>query len=786
MKPITTESTISVKPVLSDPANLLSVNSLDGRIQLVGKASGTETFAVFPNADGSTVGITFPAGYNGMFILPVVGNISGFTSSSVSTGLNNYFFISNGVASLNNPSFNVTLTSSSNGGKLYFINNSGLLAKVSNSSTLRTNYGINKSTNIWEIKGILFEPSTYNLITTTWNGLTYGAFGATGATAGITTGFGLGYWDTNTIPQGMTVWALTEITAGPNKENTIIVPASAINFMNSSGGQKLRPFSNSIQNSYFPNTGAQFPGFTGVFYDANTGITGPGPTGTITWNNTNQSLATKLFVHTSDRTPTNRSALLSSLKIDDVIVMQTSTASSWSKSVINAAPISGVTYFEFPITRLSGLSTFSDQNIITFGPHMPFTNFNFQAFFKSGDTVGGITKNLVQIWALTDTVGSIKKSVYYDITDCNVVSVSSGGTTFAWYNTEPLANGWCRCTLGVGLTGTTYAAWDGFGMFGFSTARPDGAGGFTFGNLLGTSAGNLYFSGIKVDWSNFPNNAAVYYSNKLSPTQYTDPRADALYPNDSVLWTIPYSQNDFFQTDFSQQGRNTVFLESVINGPIGISGDDTGSGVGFSSIILKNGNTVVNNLHGLVTGVGMRLSGYWTSPAPSGVLYTTNYSGQAVPGTRFDRYVRTNSVGLNRGYTLGEMFKLSFSGFSGAFNAFFNGFTGDMVTIAAKDMSNTGLPTTGEITISHNIRDKIINIKNYAFSGVGLTYTQGINLTSFISQGAPIFRFLGTDGGHNGTGFVAYSSANQIVSTNNTTPPLSTGRYPKQPVDVVP
>lgn len=784
MKPIlNTESTANIKNVLFDPANLLSVNSLDGRINLVGKASGSETFVVLPNPDGSTVGITFPSDYNGMFILPTIGKLAGATSIATSSGFGGFFFIKDATVSSSDPLFGVTFISSNNGGKQYYTNSAGLLAKVSDTTTLRKQYGKNNLN--WEPKGILFEPSTYNILTAAWNGLTYGAFAATGATAGITSsiGYGSSYWDSSAIPSGMTVWSLTEITTGPNKENTVIIPASAVNFMRRSDNSLVRPVNSSISNSFFP-VGGQLSGFTAVGYTADTSIIGPPQSGYISWNTTTQTNATTLFIHRDDNKGTNRSAMLNSLKPDDTIVLAGTNNTVWQKFIVNTGTVQGGnTYYGFPVQYFAnGGTTFLNNVALSVGPNVPFTNFNIQAFFKPGPTVGGITKDIVQIWAVTDTSGSVKKSVFFNLTDCAPVSVSSGGTTFAWYNTEPYENGWCRCTMGVGLTGTTYAAWDGIPQFGFSTARPDGSGGYTFGGLLGTSAGNLYFSGIKVDWNNTINIQTKYFIHKLAPSSYLDPNGFNPYAADNIKWDIPYSNNKtyFYDSDFNTVGKNTLFMEKIINGPLGICGDDVGFGTGLFNNYLVNNSNQTSAVNGCVLFFGMATSNVVPVPANYEYASIRYYEIAASKTNQTGQFFPTNPV--RRGYTYSEFFKSCYVFSTGDYRAYWNGLTMNGATWGGAVDFSAFSPVKGNIYMESAARDKVVCFKNLAVWGRTLSEQQGINLTSFQAQGAPVFSFLGSDGGYDGTTFKVLNSKNQNVSINNTANPLSTGKYPKETV----
>ena len=163
MKPVTPETTIQIENKLQDPANALSINSINGRLQVIGKSTTSSTKINIPNLDGSVTGVTLPSGYQGMFILPFASGTGGFTSS----GLSDFYFIKEGVVADTNPAYGITRTSFTNNGKQYYTNSSGRLAKVSGTE-LRVNWGKNTVSNSWEKKGVLIEPQTYNILTTTW------------------------------------------------------------------------------------------------------------------------------------------------------------------------------------------------------------------------------------------------------------------------------------------------------------------------------------------------------------------------------------------------------------------------------------------------------------------------------------------------------------------------------------------------------------------------------------------------------------------------------------------
>ena len=225
VKPSTPETTIKIENKLQDPANALSVNSVDGRLQVITKSTSSNPLINIRNLDGTVTGVTLPSGYQGMFMLPFALGTGGITSS----GLSEFYFVKEGVVADTNPAYGITRTSMSNGGKHFYVNSSGRLAKVPNDTTPRINYGKNKNNGFWEKKGLLLEFGNYNILKPNWT--TGATFGVTGAAVTVVTNPTevAPYWDSTTIPDGLSVWKLTETTsAGFSAENTAFIQASSI------------------------------------------------------------------------------------------------------------------------------------------------------------------------------------------------------------------------------------------------------------------------------------------------------------------------------------------------------------------------------------------------------------------------------------------------------------------------------------------------------------------------------------------------------------------------------
>lgn len=668
VKPITPESCTSIKNSVVDPASALSVNSLDGRLQLITKSTSSDPTIIVNNIDGTTAAIQLPSGFQGSFILPLASDPSKSTSVT-SSGFTEFFFIQNGIPSPTNTAYGVTLENFTNGGKLYFTNSSGYLSKVSSSSLPRVNYGFAVRSGSWEKKGLLFEPPSFNLINTTWNNTPF--FGATGATAEIVdaTVYGAGYWDSSTI-SGMTVWKLSEIsTSGFSAENTITIPPSAFSL-------------GSFKPSHVPAAGV-----------------------------------------------------------------------SWSTFMVSA-------------------------------------------FFTGPNKVSGITKDIIQIWLATSPSGAIKKSIYFDLNSCSPVAVSSGGSTLAYYATEPYANGWCRCMAAVGLTGQTWPASQGIPQFGFSTARPDESGGYTFGRLLGASAGSMYFSGLKIDLLKdyaFGN----VYANKLAPSSYVDPKATTQYSNCYVQYLTPKTPSWFFpSTSYLTGGmQSSCFYDLTINSAAGITeGAGGGNVVFFNGQLINETRTNVGELYaqswvisrGLArTGTPIPRINYYFLQRTSGAPL---FGGVAALAGGDKDYVHTINPGsVTVGFTSGERFKFLITAATGSWKSYVNGMTGVNTTgfTAALYPSDTNFHTGWQFTIVPQ-QDKVMNIMNWGHTPKILTEAQGIAATSFGLQGAPIFKFSGSDGGYNEVDGNYQNIADIVGIQNNNSTPLPPSPYPPDQTVLVP
>ena len=662
MKPVTPETTIQIENKLQDPANALSINSINGRLQVIGKSTTSSTKINIPNLDGSVTGVTLPSGYQGMFILPFASGTGGFTSS----GLSDFYFIKEGVVANTDSTYGITRTSFTNNGKQYYTNSSGRLAKVSGTE-LRVNWGKNTVSGSWEKKGVLIEPQTYNILTTTWT--TGATFGVTGALVENTTLPTSDYfWDTTTIPDGLSVWKLTEVTSGPNKENTAWIQPSSI------------------------------------------------------WS------------------PLN-------IPID--------------------LPVQGVS----------------------------FSNFMVSAFFTGPNKIAGITKDIVQIWLATHPSGTIKKSVYFNVSTCSPVAVSTGGITLIHYNTELYDNGWCRCFVGIGYTGATYPVSGGIPQFGFSTARPDGAGGYTYGSLLGASAGSLYFSGVKIDYAAIgdatPNLSVGWNTQRIAPTAYIAPSGNTKYPTDGLKFQAK-SYPNFFYPEGSVTGgfKTTIFYDMIIHGAAGISSgsaqlDDSSSSGGvvivngrfLNEVGVESGQNYIGwiNTHGL--GVG-------GTPAWRGTFYNGIYQSggvfggipAATVGARATSHYTT--PGGERGYTYGERFKLLYTGTTGDQRTYFNGLTGSGTVLSGPTYPASG--SAGQIWTLNPLRDKVYNILNWSWSPRVTTEAEGIAATSFPVQGVPAYKVSGGAGGYNpNTSLFEYIAATTSTQ-NNSAPRPPVNPYPTQ------
>jgi len=662
VKPIITESTTSIKNNVVDAASATSVNSLDNRLQFITKSTTSEPFLIFTNYDGTTAGVTLPSSFQGSFILPLINNS---TTSISSSGFSDFFFIKDGVPSGNNSTYGVTLNTYTNNGKRYYVNSSGYLSKVPNNTTVRINYGFNIDTNSWEKKGLLLEPSSTNLITPAWN--RNPVFGATGATANIATDYSAGYWDTTTIPAGMTVWKLEEIsTPGFSAENTVIIPSGAISF------------------------------------------------------------------------GSNR-------------------------------PTSMIAY---------GIS---------------FSSFMVSAFFTGPNKIGGITKDHIQMWLATNPSGTQKKSIYFNLSTCQAVSVSSGGTTLAFYNTELYANGWCRCWAGVGLTGATWPSQNQIPQFGFSTARPDGSGGYTYGRLASGTTGFLYFSGLKINMRGSNDGVTgapggQLYSFKNAPDSYLDPLNGSINGSCQLIYETPKTPSWFFpSTSYLTGGmQNSVFYDMTLHSAAGITeGQGTGTVIFFNGRLKPISGTVVgqNYAQSLVIARGLsqvgvpipRISYYNLQRAKEGVF--NGVLQPSTPDRDLSHYTRSNVI---QGFTVGQRFKYLITAATGSWKSYLNGltfFAGSGFT-APIFPSDTNHHQPWEFSIQNITLDKILNIMNWAYTSKVLSEAEGIATTSFTTQGIPTYRFLGSGGGYNETNGTWQSVASIVTSANNTSPILPPSRYP--------
>jgi len=662
VKPVTPETTIKIENKLQDPANAVSINSIDGRLQIIGKSTSSNTKINIPNLDGSITGITLPSGYQGMFMLPFASGTGGFTSSGVSE----FYFVKDGNVSGTDPTYGITRTSLSNGGKLYYVNSDGNLAKVANSSTPRVNWAKNTVNGYWEKKGYLHEPGTFNILKSTWT--TGATFGVTGAliTDATSSEYVSGYWDTTTIPDGLSVWKLTEITTGPNLENTAFLQASSIQ-----------------------------------------------------------------------------------------------------------TPLTIPYHFD--------------------GAGYSFSNFMVSAFFTGPNKISGITKDLIQIWLATNPAGTVKKSVYFNITDCKPVSVSTGGITLIHYNTELYNNGWCRCFAGIGYTGATYPTSGGIPQFGFSTARPDGAGGYTYGRLLGASAGSLFFSGVKIDYgaTGEVKKITQWNSNRLAPTSYVPPNGTTKYGDDNIEFRCGSYPNWFYPVGFVTGGyQATIFYDFVINGAAGISGSIENvdvSSSGFVQIVngrfLDHTDVVAGqNYNGLIFNLGLANGGVpaWRGNFYNGIYQTSGTFGLTASATAPTSTISSDGPSGVRGYTYGERFKLMITAATGDYRIYFNGLTS--TTSTPKGPTYPSVGTNGNVWTIYpgNAKDKVLNILNWSHSPRIITETEGIASTSFSTQGVPSYKISGSDGGYNNSSG-SYQNIAQIVSTlNNTSPMPPANPYPRE------
>ncbi|NBV14936.1 MAG: hypothetical protein EBS07_12895, partial [Sphingobacteriia bacterium] len=202
MKPSTPESSSNIRGKFLDETLGTSILSLDGRMHMVNKSGPTASSLWFKNYDGSEANVIFPSGFSGSFLFPYAMGIGGVCGSNfVGT-----YFIEN--SSLISPTIisllGMTLSINTNANKQYFINSSGYLDKTVNTQLTKT-HNYNSTTGNWDVRGIQLEPRSCNVLNTDTP-----VFGATGATLGIATDFAAGYWNSTTIPNGMTVWKLVE------------------------------------------------------------------------------------------------------------------------------------------------------------------------------------------------------------------------------------------------------------------------------------------------------------------------------------------------------------------------------------------------------------------------------------------------------------------------------------------------------------------------------------------------------------------------------------------------
>jgi len=656
MNPITPEGSLSINKKLDDPVNIINVNSLDNRMQIIGKGTSANSLIVIPNADGTTVGIQLSSDFQKCFILPLASKSdeTGFITAASSSS---FAFVNDSVLAQTDITRGITLHSATNAGKRHFVNSNGLLAKVTDNS-IRQNWIYNRASNPqqWELAGLVFEPPSRNVINPSWTGLNTGIFGVTGATTGVTTGHQSGYWDITTIT-GMTVYSLTEETTGSNLQNTVWIPPTGISL------------------------------------------------GSLSPNHTTAGI-------------------------------------SWSA-------------------------------------------FMLSGFFKSGGTVGGITKDIVQLWLATNPSGTVKKGIYFNLSTCSTVAASSGGTTLAFYFTEPMANGWCRCGAGVGFAGQTWPSNGQIEQFGFSTARPDGSGGYTFGGLLGTSAGSVYFSGLGVDVLAAGENLATnIYSNRLGPVQYIPPSSSTLFGGDFAVYTVKGHPNWMFPSGLTNGALNySAFHEGLINAPVGISGEELGFGSSCWSVALSTDTSLTSNsgnntiLGHVIATRGQQTVDITPSPAISTYWQVASEGGtfSDVKNTHNRRISLYHNKPSTFGFTAGHAFRVAFSGVSGALKYFLNGQTGinsgstGILFNQPIDNGSTGV----FVTIVGGARDKKVHHKNIVFyPQTNFTDDQGKALTSFAQQARAPFIGAGGAGGYNdNTGQFINIEENQSQTNNNSAIP---------------
>ena len=663
MKPVTPETTIQIENKLQDPANALSINSIGDRLQVIGKSTTSSTLINIPNLNGSVTGVTLPSGYQGMFILPFASGAGGFTSS----GISDFYFIKEGVVANTDSTYGITRTSFTNNGKQYYTNSSGRLAKVSGTE-LRVNWGKNTVSGSWEKKGVLIEPQTYNVLKTTWT--TGATFGVTGALVENTTlSISDCFWDATTIPDGLSVWKLTEVTSGPNKENTAWIQPSSI------------------------------------------------------WS------------------PLN-------IPID--------------------LPVQGVS----------------------------FSNFMVSAFFTGPNKIAGITKDIVEIWLATHPSGTIKKSVYFNVSTCSPVAVSTGGITLIHYNTELYDNGWCRCFVGIGYTGATYPVSGGIQQFGFSTARPDSAGGYTYGSLLGASAGSLYFSGVKIDYAAIgdavTNLSVGWNTQRIAPTAYIPPSDNTKYWGENLTFQAKPYPNWFYPEGSATGGfKASIFYDMIIHGAAGISSgsaqlDDSSSS---GAAIFVNGkfldeNSIEVGLNGviIVNNFGLSTGGIpaWRAKFYHAIFQNSGtYGGVASVGGPV-RALSHNVTSSNKemGITFGERFKLLYTAATGDQRSYMNGLTGIAAGATAPIYPTSG--SAGQKWFFAPLRDKVYNILNWSWSPKVVTEAEGIAVTSFPVQGVPSYKVSGGAGGYN-PDTILFEYVAAVGSTqNNSSPRPPANPYPTQ------
>ena len=483
------------------------------------------------------------------------------------------------------------------------------------------------------------------------------------------------------------------------------------------------------------------------------------------------------------------------------------SAGYWDSTTISA----GMTVWKLEEISTAGFSAENTviipSNTISLNGNRPasitsagisFSSFMVSAFFTGPNKIGGITKDHIQIWLTTNPAGTQKKSIYFDLNRCQAVSVSSGGTTLAFYNTELYANGWCRCMAGVGLIGATYPSQNGIPQFGFSTARPDGSGGYTYGRLASGTTGFLYFSGLKINMRGNADGVVgspgpALYSYKNPPDSYLDPIGGNINGGCVLIYATPKTPSWFFPSASYLTGgmQNSVFYDMTLHSAAGITeGAGTGTVNVFSGRLKPIGITVGQNYaQSLVISRGLANTGI---PIPRISYYNLQRSKEGFFNEILqtpcpDRILAHQKLGQDQGFTLGHRFKYLITAATGSWKSYLNGstyFASGAGFTAPIFPSNTDYHQPWEFSIQNISTDKVLNVMNWAYTPKILSEAEGIATTSFDTQGIPMYRFAGSDGGYNDTTGNWQSVASDVTSPNNTSPILPPGRYPNIIVSV--